>query len=94
MIRATQYLPSILKLQQYLLSKHHHRSSHEQLKDERIIDIISGAENGECLFNHRNVELYFSHADRYMKVKEMVECTRKAWNLVKGRLYAHGIYLL
>ena len=25
-----------------------------------------------------------------MQVKEMVECTRKAWNLVKGRLYTHG----
>ena len=31
-----------------------------------------------------------SCADRSMQVKEMVECTRKAWNLVKGRLYIHG----
>ena len=46
MIRATQYLPSILKLQQYLLSFHHHHSMHVQLKDKKIVHVIREAENG------------------------------------------------
>ena len=81
MIRATQYLPSILKLQQYLLSKHHHRSSHEQLKDERIIDIIRGAQNGESLFfhNYRNMKLSFM---------QITVCKLKRWLNVLGK---HGI---
>ena len=38
--------------------------------------------------------MLLSCADRSMQVKEMVECTRKAWNLVKGRLYTHGKLIL
>ena len=97
MIRATRYLPSILKLQQHLLSKHCHRSSHEHLKERKIGDVISDADNG--IDNHYLIPsmmriLLLSCADRSMQVKEMVECTRKAWNLVKGRLYTHGKLIL
>ena len=49
MIRATQYLPNILKLQQYLLSFHHHHSTHVQLKDKKIVHVIREAENGIVL---------------------------------------------
>ena len=47
MIRATQYLPSILQLQQYLLKIYHHRSNREDLKDQTISQMILDAENGE-----------------------------------------------
>lgn len=29
-------------------------------------------------------------SDWHMEVKKMIGCTRKAWNLVKGRVYTHG----
>ena len=73
MIRATQYLPSILKLQQYLLNKHHHRSSHEQLKDERIIDIISGAQNGESCMALIIIEIM----KLYISLKQIAVCKLK-----------------
>lgn len=67
MIRATQYLPSVLRLQQYLLRKHHHRSSHEQLENKKIKDVISEAENGTTTvtvnlhneYNNYSVYKYF-----------------------------------
>ena len=37
----------------------------------------------------RNTMLFST--DRSVQVQEMIESTRKAWNLVKGRIYTHGI---
>ena len=50
MIRATKYLPSILQLQQYLLKIHHHRSKSEDLKDQKISQMIKEADNGDASF--------------------------------------------
>ena len=33
---------------------------------------------------------FIQFSDRTSQVKEMITCTRKAWNLVKGRIYMHG----
>ena len=95
MLRATQYLPSILQLQQYLLSIYNHRKNHEELKGITIASVVREAPNGNDDFKLLSLaDNFHLHAiyqtDRIQQLPNMIVSVRKAWDLVKGKIQTHG----
>ena len=47
-LRATKYLPSIVKLQRFLYDIHHYRSSEEEAHEKSIGQFLIDISNGKC----------------------------------------------
>ena len=100
-LRATQYLPDIVKLQQYLYSTFNRLKDKMDAKNQTIGEFIQELPNGIIVTSFEFPTLIFVHyftkcADGTVQIdySQMISSLRAAWNLVRQKLKTHGIHSL
>ena len=103
-LRATQYLPDIVKLQQRFFHAFHHRLDRQDARGTTIGQFIQGRKSSKrkitynCMkagyssFFGSNVNVWqlLPAEDLRMEYQHMVESIQKAWSLVGDKLKEHG----
>lgn len=94
-LRATQYLPDIVKLQRSLYDTFHHRLDRRDAKTMTIESFLKSLRNGisfsSCTYYEDIIitVLYFTENTRN-EYNERIRSLKKAWALVGNDLKTHG----
>ena len=97
-LRATQYLPDIVKLQRSLYDAFHHRLDRKEAKTITIGQYLKSLKNGmfTCYIVNRTsykfLAVHFISENSRNECNERIASLRKAWALVGTDLKTHGNY--
>ena len=83
MLRATQYIPDIVRLQKQLFERFHLRVDVKKARDQTMQEFI------EARRGRQRIELRFPENVR-REYQEMVASVQIAWGLVRDKLKDHG----
>ena len=91
-MRATQYLPGIVKLQQQMYELSHRRWDKTDVAQQTIGEFIGELGKGIAVtyFVIINNLLIESHTEQNRnQFREKLDCVKNAWSLVKDKLKEH-----
>ena len=94
LLRATQYLPAIVKLQQEMYQLSHRRLDKNEVAKITIGNYIDSLKQHRGIIWQLNISdfiipLGVHNENKKNQFQEKLNCVRKAWTLVKERLKDH-----
>ena len=94
-MRATQYLPGVIKLQHQMYELSHRRWDKNDVAQQTIGEFIRGLGKGIRVTYFVIIDIFTGmHAGHHTEQKrnqfcEKLDCVRNAWSLVKDKLKEH-----
>ena len=91
-LKATQCIPDIVRLQRQLYDEFHHRINHKVAHSMTIGDFICTKHTGISVLNfmHNTYYILFGAETLQNEYQDMVASVQYAWTLVREKLKDHG----